>query len=126
MSKPITITLDEEAVTVIADAVAERIAELVDAGEEPEEKTKPKAKPKTKPKTKPKAKEPEPADDDDDDDAGDDDDGPTLEEVRKALKEYAAIEGKEAAIQILKDHGASSMSELDEEHYADVVAACDA
>lgn len=48
----------------------------------------------------------------------------TLEEVRAKLKEYAAIEGKDAAIKILKDHGAASISELDEAKYADVVAAC--
>lgn len=49
--------------------------------------------------------------------------GPTREEVRKALKEYSAIEGKEAAIQILKDNGASSMSELSEDKFEAVLKA---
>lgn len=48
----------------------------------------------------------------------------TLEEVRAKLKDYAAIEGKDAAIKILKDNGAASISELDEAAYEKVVAAC--
>lgn len=64
------------------------------------------------------------------DDAGLDDeptgdDAPTYsrEDVRKALKDYSALEGKDAAIKILKDHGASSMSELKEEDFAKVMKA---
>ena len=46
------------------------------------------------------------------------------DDVRAALKEYAALEGKEAAIQILKDHGAASITELAEDQFDKVVAAC--
>ncbi|AKQ75830.1 membrane spanning protein TolA [Roseobacter phage RDJL Phi 2] len=48
----------------------------------------------------------------------------TREDVKAALKDYAALEGKDAAITILKDHGAASITELAEEKYADVIAAC--
>ncbi len=57
-------------------------------------------------------------------DAGTDDSGLSREDVRMALKEYAALEGKPAAIQILKDAGANSVGELAEDKFADVVAAC--
>ena len=48
----------------------------------------------------------------------------TRDDVRAKLKEYAALEGKDKAIQILKDHGAASIGELDEGKFDDVVAAC--
>lgn len=48
----------------------------------------------------------------------------TIDEVRAKLKEYAALEGKEKAIQILKDNGADSIGELDEAKFDDVVTAC--
>lgn len=51
--------------------------------------------------------------------------GPTRGEVRTKLKEHAALEGKEAAIKILNDHGAASITELDESEFAAVIAACD-
>ena len=51
--------------------------------------------------------------------------GPTRDEVRTKLKEFSVLEGKEAAIQILKDHGAASIGELDEEHFVAVMAKCD-
>lgn len=60
------------------------------------------------------------ADGDDGDEASD---GPTRDDVRAALKDYAALEGKEAAIAILKDHGASSMSELKESKFQAVIDA---
>ena len=47
------------------------------------------------------------------------------EEVRAALKAHAAIEGKDAAIAILKDHGSPSIGELAEEHFAAVIEACE-
>ncbi len=50
--------------------------------------------------------------------------GPSRDDVRKALKEYAALEGKTAAIQILTDNGAASIGELDEANYADIIEAC--
>ncbi len=53
------------------------------------------------------------------------DDAPThtRDEVRAKLKEYAALEGKEAAIKILKDHGAASIGELDKAQFDAVVKA---
>ena len=45
----------------------------------------------------------------------------TREDVRKALKDYADLEGRDAAIKVLKDHGAASMGELKEEHYPSVM-----
>ena len=57
-------------------------------------------------------------------DSSADGDGPTREDVRAALKDYAALEGKEAAIALLKDAGASSMSELKESKFQEVIDAC--
>ncbi len=52
--------------------------------------------------------------------------GPTVEEVRKTLKEYAAIEGKAAAIEILNETGgAASVGELDAEKYQAVIDKCE-
>ena len=51
--------------------------------------------------------------------------GPTVEDVRTKLKEYAALEGKSAAIQILNDAGAASVGELDEGKFQDVIDKCD-
>lgn len=50
--------------------------------------------------------------------------GPTRDDVRTALKEYAALEGKDAAIQILKDNGAASIGELDEDKFQTAIDAC--
>jgi len=47
--------------------------------------------------------------------------GPTREDVVKALQDFRAIEGKEAAIGILKDHGAESVSDLDPSKYQAVI-----
>ena len=53
--------------------------------------------------------------------------GPSVEEVRKALKDYAAIEGKTAAIEILnKTGGAASVGELAEDKYQAVIDKCNA
>ena len=49
----------------------------------------------------------------------------TREEVRQKLKEYGALEGREAAIGILKKHGAPSITELAEDKFAAVMADCD-
>ena len=51
--------------------------------------------------------------------------GPERADVRAKLKEHAALEGKEAAIKILNDHGASSITELEESEFAAVIAACE-
>ncbi len=51
--------------------------------------------------------------------------GPSIEKVRSTLKEYAAIEGKTAAIAILNDIGdAASIGELDEDKYQDIIDKC--
>ncbi len=51
--------------------------------------------------------------------------GPSIEEVRKTLKDYAAIEGKAAAIEILNETGgAASVGELEEDKYQDVIDKC--
>ncbi|QNN99812.1 hypothetical protein P67b_00053 [Ruegeria phage Tedan] len=47
----------------------------------------------------------------------------TKEDVRSALKKFAAAKDKASALKILKDAGASSMSELTEDMFADVMAA---
>ncbi|MEE8609028.1 MAG: hypothetical protein V3S55_15595 [Nitrospiraceae bacterium] len=52
-----------------------------------------------------------------------DSDGPTRDDVREALKGLAALDDKKTAIAILKDHDASSIAELDEDQFADVIAA---
>ncbi len=57
--------------------------------------------------------------------ASTDEAGPDRDAVRAALKNYAALEGKDAAIAILKDHGSPSIGELDETEFASVVEACD-
>lgn len=43
--------------------------------------------------------------------------GPGREDVVKALKDHAAINGKESAMGILKDLGADSVSDLDPDKY---------
>ncbi len=51
--------------------------------------------------------------------------GPTVEEVRQNLKDYAAIEGKAAAIEILNETGgAASVGELDEDKFQAVIDKC--
>ena len=46
----------------------------------------------------------------------------TVDEVRQVLKELAALSGKDAAVKILNDNGAASISELAEDKYAAVHA----
>lgn len=77
-----------------------------------------------------KAKEKAEAEDDEDEDEDEtenekDESSVTRDQVRAALKDYAAIEGKPAAIKILHDHGAKTMSELADNKFADVIEACD-
>ena len=79
------------------------------------EKTTAKKKPAAKPAAE--KKDPPPSDD------LLEDEGLTREQVKTALKGYAALEGKEEAIKILKDHGASSIGELDSEHFQAVIDA---
>lgn len=49
----------------------------------------------------------------------------TLDDVKKALRDYAELEGKPAAKAILKEHGdADTPAELEEENYQAVIDAC--
>ncbi len=58
---------------------------------------------------------------DTDTDTDTDTDGPTRNDVRDALKAFAALEDKDAAIAILKKHGANSIGELDEDEFVAVI-----
>jgi len=44
------------------------------------------------------------------------------ETVRAALKAVQALDGKDAAVALLKKYGANSMSELKDEHFANALA----
>lgn len=48
---------------------------------------------------------------------------PTVDEVRAALKAYRDIEGAAAMMDILKQHGAETLTALKPENYAAVIAA---
>lgn len=51
----------------------------------------------------------------------------TLDQVRNALKEYRAIEGAPAMLEVLKTHGgAASLTEVKPENYAAIMAAVSA
>ena len=51
--------------------------------------------------------------------------GPTLDDVRNALREYSKLEGKDAAKVLLQEHGeVEAVSELDESNYQAVIDAC--
>lgn len=50
----------------------------------------------------------------------------TRDEVRAKLKEYALAANKDAAIQVLKDNGASSIGELDEDKFITVIETAEA
>lgn len=56
------------------------------------------------------------------DDFGDVEAKPSLtrDQVLAQLKKYAALEGKPAAVKILKDHGAKNIAELDEAQFQKV------
>lgn len=118
----LTIKFTDKELAVIAAGIAKELETFIASPDDT-------AKSASKEKASKKAKN------DDDDFGGDEDldglgddngpEAPTIEDVRKALKEYASIEGKPAAIQILKDNGASSIGELKEKKFASVIAACD-
>lgn len=146
MKITITVDTDEEASVNEAIRLLEHLvptSEQVDAAEAKAEKPKDKPKPAEKPKAADKpeptpkdVKEPEPEQEADEvDPLGDDEPAAeepakpkhTREEVRQKIKEYAALESKEAAIAILKDvGGAASLTELSEDKFDAVYAACDA
>lgn len=47
----------------------------------------------------------------------------TLDDVRAALRDFAAKNGREKAVELLKKHGADAPSKLKESQYAEVVEA---
>ena len=69
------------------------------------------------------APEPEKEEETDPLDEGGADEQPTKDDVKKALGAYREIEGTDALVEVLQKFGASSLTELDEKHYADVIAA---
>lgn len=51
--------------------------------------------------------------------------GPTLDDVRNALREYSKLEGKDAAKALLQEHGeVDAVSELEEDKFQAVIDAC--
>lgn len=55
--------------------------------------------------------------------------GPSKDKVRTALQDFMAIEGKETAIELLKENtsnGAENLSQLEEDDYAAVLEAIEA
>lgn len=121
MSNEITIKIElseedrdllRSAVTTIATALGT---------EAPTEEKKPAKKAAKKPAAKKPDDGPEPEPEEEEDETPE---GPTREEVRAKLKEYAAIESKEAAIAILNKHGAPSIGELEEDQFQAVIDAC--
>lgn len=122
----VTVTFDPTEAEEVVKAVQAIGAAAVGANEPSKaaEDKKPAAKKAADKKPAAKKAEEKPADDDG---LGDDDapSGPSREDVRAKLKEYAALEGKDAAIAILKDNGAASIGELDEDKFQDVIDACE-
>ena len=107
----ITVGFDDETKEVLRD-----LTKALDSAGVAEKASRPDGKPaKGKPAKKAPAKKAEESEDD----------GPARDDVRIALKEYAALEGKEAAIAILKGAGASSIGELDEDRFQEVIEACE-
>ena len=51
-----------------------------------------------------------------------DDNQKTFVEVRNALKHYAVLNGREAARELLRSHGAATINELGEDRYDAVIA----
>lgn len=49
-------------------------------------------------------------------------DGPSIDDVRAALKAYREIEGAAAMLDVLKQFGAENLQALKPEHFADVIA----
>ncbi len=107
----IEVGFDEETAALVAEATVALVAlaaALVDSEVEGTEEKEP--APKAKKAAKKKAAK----------------EGPSIEEVRKTLKDYAAIEGKTAAIEILNETGgAASVGELDEAKYQAVIDKCE-
>ena len=124
----VTITFDPNNDESMHEAAAILVI-ISGAGDEVETEVKPKPETAAAKKRRLAAErkaseaEAETSDTDTDPDEGASEDVLDLETVRKALKDYAGLEGREAAIAILNDHNASSMSELDESEFASVIKA---
>lgn len=99
-------------------------AAVAAADEKPAEKPKATTRKPAKP-----APEPEEQAEEQEDDLGLDDEPEekaetyTVDDVRKALKNYRDINGGPATMQVLKDHGASGMGDLKPEKFASVMKA---
>lgn len=117
-------TKAEEPDTSEADAAAEK--KKADAAAKKKADDKKKADAAAKKKADEEAAAAKAAEEAEAEEGGGDDAGSefTRDDVRAKLKEHAALEGKEAAIQILKDNGAASITELAEDKFADVIEAC--
>lgn len=106
---------------VFSDLLAELDGRTAEATE-PEETV---VETKTKGKTKSKPVEPEPeATEDDDDMFGDEpevDQGPTLEDVRKVVKDFATKHGKEKALKLLGKFKVTSIPDIKKTDYAKVI-----
>lgn len=107
----------------VAKAEAEAEAEVIEAAKKAEaaEKRKAAAAAKKKAEEEAAAKAAEEKEDEAEDDFadldGDDEKVWGREEVRSKMKEYAALEGKKAAIDLLHEHEAESIGALDEKHF---------
>ncbi len=120
----------EETLERIADSLekiakhASHLGRIAAAPAEAEAEAEKPAKEDKKPAAKKAAaKKADTKKDDEDEDA---DKGPTKDAVRKALQDFMAIEGKETAIELLKENtsnDAENLSQLEEDDYGAVLEA---
>lgn len=84
--------------------------------------SKPKAKAKPEPvQEEVEAEETEEADDMFGDDAAEEDQGPTLEDVRKVVKDFATKHGKEKALKLLGKFKVTAIPDIKKSDYAKVI-----
>lgn len=96
----------------------EKVASTEPKKKAPVKKRKAVKKPEPKP-------EPEPEPEVDPFDIGDSEPKEyTKEDVRAALTQYATANNKSAAMKLLRDHNATSISDLDKDKYAALIEAC--
>jgi len=95
--------LDSFATAIVTEAAQDDSPDPAEPKEKPPAKSKPSGK--SKAKGKPAAKEP-----------------PTLEELRSALKSYMDEHGKPAAVDLLSNHGVTSLSDCPEDKFAALAA----
>lgn len=108
-----TIISDEPTVTVARAALYHSFLEgKIPAAADP--KPAPKPAPKQEPAPPPKEPETDPLEEG----------GFTIDQVRAALKEYRAIEGAAAMVEVLKTHGGSDkLTNIDPSNYAAIMEA---